>query len=128
MPIRQRINIDSVDSVEIVLDDKSEYTMNPPSSEEKDNASEKLKDLYQSIISVHAEKVVDSYTGTLSMLPLSVTFHRNVDPKTYKIEFAEYDTSYYLAVVDGEGIYLVNKRDYDQYCVDLKEGFETLEK
>ena len=122
------INIDSVDSVEIVLDDKSEYTMNPPSSEEKDNASEKLKDLYQSIISVHAEKVVDSYTGTLSMLPLSVTFHRNVDPKTYKIEFAEYDTSYYLAVVDGEGIYLVNKRDYDQYCVDLKEGFETLEK
>lgn len=122
------INIDSVDSIEIVLDDKSEYTMNPPGSEAKDDASEKLKDVYQSIIGIHAEKVVDSYTGTLSMLPLSITFNRNVDPKTYKIEFAEYDTSYYLAVVDGEGIYLVNKRDYDQYCANLKEGFEALEK
>ncbi len=120
------INIDSVDTVEVVLDDSSKYEMAAPNSEDDDAKSEKLKDLYQSIISIHAEKVVDSQTENFKMLPLTITFHRNVEPRTYTVQFAEYDTSYYLAIVDGEGIYLVNKRDYEQYCIDVKQGFEGL--
>lgn len=120
------INIDSVDSIDVVIDENTKYTMTPPSSEDKDSAADAQKDLYQTIISVHAEKVVDSQTGSFKMLPLKLTFHRNTEPSTIAIEFAEYDTSYYLAIVDGEGIYLVNKRDYNQYCEDVKSGFEGL--
>ncbi len=120
------INIDSVDSIEVVLDDQSEYELVPPASDADDTEAQKLKDLYQSIISIHAEKVVDSQTGPFTMLPLSLTFHRNTEPSLFSVQFAEYDTSYYLAIVDGEGIYLVNKRDYNQYCEDVKAGFEGL--
>lgn len=120
------INIDSVESVEVVLDDGSTYSMTAPASDAEDKTATAKKDVYQSIISVHAEKITDSHTGSFDLLPLSLTFHRNTEPTLYKVEFAEYDTSYYLAIVDGEGIYLVNKRDYKQYCEDLKAGFEGL--
>lgn len=120
------INIDSVDSIDIVLEDGSEYTLTPPASDADDAAAEEQKSLYQTIISIHAEKIVDSQTGPFNMLPLKIRFNRNTEPSLFEIQFAEYDTSYYLAIADGEGIYLVNKRDYEKYCEDVKAGFEGL--
>lgn len=120
------INIESVDSVKLVLDDGSEYELDTPDSEADDEESAARREVYQDIISIHAEKIVDSQPEPSAMLPLSITFNRNTEPKLYQIRFAEYDTSYYLAIVDGEGIYLVNKRDYAQYCEDIKEGFAGL--
>ena len=120
------INIETVDSVRILLDDGSEYELTTPENDADDAKADALRDVYQSIISIHAEKIIDSQTGPFTMLPLTLTFYRNTEPKMYQIQFAEYDTSYYLAIVDGEGIYLVNKRDYDQYCIDVKAGFDGL--
>ncbi len=120
------INIETVDSIRVVLDDGSEYELTTPENDADDAKADALRNVYQSIISIHAERVIDSQTGPFTMLPLTLTFYRNAEPKMYQIQFAEYDTSYYLAIVDGEGIYLVNKRDYDQYCEDVKAGFEGL--
>lgn len=120
------VNIESVDSVKLTLDDGAEYELVTPENEADDEKSDALRELYQKIISIHAEKIVDSQPETLTMLPLVITFNRNTEPKVYQIQFAEYDTSYYLAIVNGEGIYLVNKRDYTQYCEDIKEGFAGL--
>lgn len=120
------INIETVDSVRILLEDGSELELVTPENDADDAKADALRDVYQSIISIHAERVIDSQTGPFTMLPLTLTFYRNTEPKLYQIQFAEYDTSYYLAIVDGEGIYLVNRRDYDQYCKDVKAGFEGL--
>lgn len=117
------INIESVESVVAELDG-TEYELIPPQDGDKDE--DKKRDLYQKIIGVHAEKVIDGQTGDFTWLPLTITINRNVEPKIYHIQFAEYDNNFYLAIVDGEGIYLVNKRDYEQYCADIKAGFEAL--
>lgn len=117
------INIETVDSIDVELDG-TKYQLITPKEGDKDE--KQRRDLYQTIISAHAEKIVDSQTGDFKLLPLSVTINRNVEPKTYHIQFAEYDNNFHLAVVDGEGIYLVNKRDYEQYCADVKTGFEAL--
>lgn len=117
------INIETVDSIDVELDG-TKYELITPKEGDKDE--DERRDLYQTIISAHAEKVVDSQTGNFKLLPLSVTINRNAEPRTVQIQFAEYDNNYYLAMVDGEGIYLVNKRDYDQYCADVKAGFEAL--
>lgn len=117
------INIETVDSIDVELDG-TKYELITPQEGDKDE--DERRALYQTIIGAHAEKVVDSQTGNFKLLPLSVTINRNAEPRIVQIQFAEYDNNYYLAIVDGEGIYLVNKRDYDQYCADVKAGFEAL--
>lgn len=117
------INIETVVSVEAELDGSS-YELIPPKEGDADETAK--RNLYQTIIGIHAEKITDSQTDDLALLPLHITINRNTEPKAYDIRFAEYDNNYYLATVDGEGIYLVNKRDYEQYCADLKAGFEAL--
>lgn len=120
------ISIDTVNTVEVAMDQK-QYILTTPEDGAEDAAANAVREVYQSIISIHAERIIDSQTGPFTMLPLTLTFRRNTEPELYQIQFAEYDTSYYLAIVDGEGIYLINRRDYSQYCEDVGAGFQKIQ-
>lgn len=120
------INISTVERVEFMVEGDQTYELIPPQEEAEDEAAGELRNLYQEIISINAEKLVEPQAEPYKKLPIKIVFHRNTEPVEFTVEFAEYDTSYYLAIVNGEAIYLVNRRDYDKYAVDIPEGFNSL--
>lgn len=120
------INIETVDRVTFTIEGGSSYELITPKAVDEGEAVDAMRSLYQDIIGIHAEKLTDPIDEPYKFLPISVVFHRNTEPYEYTVQFAEYDTSFCLAIVNGEAIYLVNKRDYEQYNIDIPKGFDSL--
>ena len=83
-----------------------------------------IRSLYRSIISINAEKVIDIEEEEKEWLDFQVTFKRNDEKEDIVLKFAVYDANFYLASVNGEARYLVNKRDFENYKSTILEGFQ----
>lgn len=92
--------------------------------EEQEQRESEIRSLYRSIISINAEKVIDIEEEEKEWLDFQVTFKRNDEKEDIVLKFAVYDANFYLASVNGEARYLVNKRDFENYKSTILEGFQ----
>ena len=92
--------------------------------EEQEQRESEIRSLYRSIISINAEKVIDIEEEEKEWLDFQVTFKRNDEKEDIVLKFAVYDSNFYLASVNGEARYLVNKRDFENYKSTILEGFQ----
>lgn len=92
--------------------------------EEQEEKESEIRSFYQSIIGISAEKVIDMPQEAINWLPFKVIFKRNAGKEDIILEFSVYNTNFYLASVNGEARYLVNKRDFENYKSTILEGFQ----
>ncbi len=92
--------------------------------EEQEQRESEIRSLYRTLISIHAEKIVEMVEEEIEWLNFQVTFKRNDEKEDIVLKFAVYDSNFYLASVNGEARYLVNKRDFENYKSTILEGFQ----
>lgn len=124
------VNISSTESV-TVESDGIVYTLELGQQDAADTIDPKINEIYQSLIGISAEKVLNPLENTETEkreeLSFSITFYRNSAPETVELRFTDYDNVYYLAYVNNEGMYLITKRAYEEYKSAILEGFLSLD-
>lgn len=119
------VHVDTVDRVTIREEDMI-YELVIPEEEGEAGAetetNEAITSLYQVLISLTAERIIDEPEGELTYLPFEIVYYRK-DADDFNVKFAEYDTSYYLVQANEDAVYLINKRDYESYKASVFDGF-----
>lgn len=105
---------------------KSSEEADEPETEEKWYVGSKeiqlvdLSGAYGDLSQMRAEKILGESTEPQGEETVSITLRWN-DGKETVITFTEYDSSFQLATVNGEGRKLVNRRDVEKLIEDFGE-------
>lgn len=93
----------------------SKYTYSYLGRDLSEEQQQMASSLYSAIISLGAERIVDTPEELGERIDFSISFERTKEPEIVEILFYEYNSSYYLCSVNGDAIYLINQRDLESY-------------
>ncbi len=133
------VNVDTVDSINIDVDsisntmsieretqpneDGTETVTNVFYFNNKEVEQNKFKELYEKLISIEAAGEIDPAKESQAEPYLQIVFHRNVGIDTFIVQVIPYDVNYYKVNLNGEELFLADKRAVGE-IVDAVKNFK----